>query len=69
MANDTKIGRINIETVSGGVVIFGNTLSVSPSSNSKSVSGAGSSLTGDSPSSITIFNFQFTRKAKSQRKK
>ncbi|WEK55575.1 MAG: spore germination protein [Candidatus Cohnella colombiensis] len=42
------VGAVKILSVgSGSVVLFGDTLQVSPSSNSKTYAGAGSFLTGD----------------------
>lgn len=40
------IGPVQIITVSGGVVHFGDTAVISPKSNSKSTSGSGSGNTG-----------------------
>ncbi|WP_066054576.1 spore germination protein [Robertmurraya korlensis] len=40
------IGPVQITTVSGGIVQFGDSLYISPKSNSKSVTGAGAANTG-----------------------
>jgi len=40
------IGPVQISTVSGGIVQFGDSLYISPKSNSKSVSGSGAANTG-----------------------
>lgn len=41
------VGPIKINSVSGGVVNFGDSFYLSPKSASKSISGSGSSCTGD----------------------
>jgi hypothetical protein len=65
----TRIPRtIKIDSVSGnGVVLFGNTLVISPTSVSKSVTGAGSSLTGDFPSTYTFLSIVLVDKLKTRR--
>jgi spore germination protein PF len=40
------IGPVQITTVSGGIVQFGDSLYISPKSNSKSVTGSGAGNTG-----------------------
>jgi spore germination protein PF len=41
------VGPININSVSGGVINFGDSLNISPTSSSKTFSGSGSFNTGD----------------------
>jgi spore germination protein PF len=57
----SRVGNLKIDSVSGGVVLFGNAFIISPNSISKSISGAGSSLTGDLSTTNTLFNLNLTR--------
>lgn len=61
-------GTITIETVSG-VLHFGNVQTISPVSNSKSVTGSGSSITGDNSSTYNLISSVLVNKQlKTQRK-
>ncbi|MFC4386818.1 spore germination protein [Gracilibacillus marinus] len=50
------VGPIKINSVGGGIINFGDSFYISPSSTSKSASGAGAHNTGDFLNTNTGFN-------------